>query len=113
MDHPYSAWADLLSKFQGSPPGIQALWLVLVAAVALGVVWCVTDLLKSVLGGRRRLEPHRDEPGPRVIHGIVEDGEGRWVVYENGVAMCVRGRGEDFAGDLVRAGERARLPLQR
>jgi hypothetical protein len=84
MDHPYSFWADLLSKFQGATPWIQALWLVLAAAVAMGVVWCVADVVKHVIGARRR-----GELQPRVIHGIVEDGEGRWVIYDEGVVSAV------------------------
>ena len=79
MHHPYSAWADLLSKFQGSPPWIQALWLVLVAAVALGAMWCVTDVLKHALAAFCRRWPRG-----RLVYGLVEDGDGRWLVYADG-----------------------------
>ena len=90
MDHPYSAWADLLSKFQGSPPGIQALWLVLVAAVVMRVVWCVTDVLKHALAAVRRREPRG-----RLVCGLVEDADGRWLVYADGTVRAVEA-GEVF-----------------
>jgi hypothetical protein len=84
MHHPYSAWADLLPKFQGATPWIQALWLVLVAAVALGVVWCVTDVAKHALAAFRKREPRG-----RLVYGLVEDEDGRWLVYADGTVRAV------------------------
>ena len=79
----------------------------LTAAVALGAVWRVTDLLKAVLGARRRIEPP-----PQVILG--QDGEGRWVIYENGVVTGVAGRPEVFAVvNLLQESRVRHLPLQR
>ena len=82
MDH-YSAWADLLSKFQGSPPWIQALWLVLTAGVALGAMWCVADVVKHTVATLAR------RPRGRVVYGLVQDEDGRWVVWVEGEARAV------------------------
>ena len=75
MDLPYSFWADVLSKFQGAPPSIQALWLVLVAAVTLGVVWCLTDFAKHTVASLRRTRTRGT-----LVYGLVKDEGGRWVV---------------------------------
>ena len=82
MDH-YSAWADLLSKYQGSPPWIQALWLVLTAGVALGAMWCVADVVKHAVGALAR------RPRARVVYGLVQDEEGRWLVCVEGEVRAV------------------------
>ncbi len=94
MDHPYSFWADLLSKFQGATPWIQALWLVLVAAVAMGVVWCVADVVKAVV--RRR-----GKAPARPVYGLVRDEEGRWLVCIDGEPRPVEGTGAGFEGSAV------------
>ena len=86
------SWADLLSKFQGAPPWIQALWLVLVTVVALGVVWCVTDVLKHALAAFRQREPRG-----RLVYGLVQDEDGRWLVYADGTVRAVEA-GEVFDG---------------
>ncbi len=99
MDHPCSAWADLLSKFQTSPPWIQALWLVLVAAVALGAVRSVADVVKHAMGalGRRT-------PSARLVYGLVQDADGRWLVCIEGEATAVGDDRGQAALDLVRSG---------
>ena len=41
MEQPYSFLADWLSKFQIASEPIQALWILALAATALGVTWLV------------------------------------------------------------------------
>jgi hypothetical protein len=78
MNLPYSVWADLLAKFHTSPEWIQALWLVAIPALILGVTWCVTRLVKDIavaaLGIRQG----------QLIYGVYQDEQGRWLVYRNG-----------------------------
>ena len=45
----YSIVADLLAKFHTSSEWIQALWLVTITAIAVGVSWCVADVLKALI----------------------------------------------------------------
>jgi hypothetical protein len=90
MDHPYRFWADLLSKFQGATPWIQALWLVLAAAVAMGVVWCVADLLKFIFIAR-----HRSDSQTWIVYSELEDAERQRLTYGNGALTRVGGRLDD------------------
>ena len=98
MDHPYSFWADVLSKYQGSPPWIQALWLVLLAAVALGVVWCLTDFAKHAVAAFRRTRTRG-----KLVYGLVQDEQGRWLVCLEGEARRVEGAAARGAGSIAAA----------
>jgi hypothetical protein len=93
MDHPYSFWADVLSKFQGSTPWIQALWLVLVAAVAMGVIWCVADFAKHAVTGSRRTRTRGTS-----VYGLVQDADGRWLACFDGEATPAEALGASPTG---------------
>jgi hypothetical protein len=41
MDQSYSVWADLLNKFHTASELIQALWLLVVLLMVVGVTWIV------------------------------------------------------------------------
>ena len=52
----YNAFADMLAKFHTSPAIIQALWLVAVPAMLVGMTWCLSGVLREAiraLSGRR------------------------------------------------------------
>ena len=89
MDHPYSFWADVLSKFQGAPPWIQALSLMLLVGVTVAVVWCVADVVKHSIGVVRRRKPNA-----RLVYGVVQDADGRWLV-------CIEGEAEPVGTGAV------------
>src|SRR5215217_2489105 len=97
MDVPYSFWADVLSKFQGATPWIQALWLVLVAAVVVCAVWAIADVVKHAATGVRR----RRTPNARLVYGVVQDEDGRWLVCIEGKAMAAEGSGAAGAGSIA------------
>ena len=77
MDQPYSLWADLLSKFHTAPELIQALWLVMVPLTLLGLTWIVMRGLRDLIG------PARHDEG-RLIYGVYQDEQGRWMIYRHG-----------------------------
>jgi hypothetical protein len=64
MDHPYSFWADWLSKFYLASEPIQALWIVALAATVLGALGFVTHGVVEIFGTRRR---SRAEPGEQIV----------------------------------------------
>ena len=97
MDVPYSFWADVLSKFQGATPWIQALWLVLVAAVVVCAVWAIADVVKHAATGVRR----RRTPNARLVYGVVQDEDGRWLVCIEGEATAAEGSGAAGAGSIA------------
>ena len=45
MEPSYSVWADWLSKFQTSPEGVQALWVLGLTMTALGLIAGATRVL--------------------------------------------------------------------
>lgn len=79
MDQPYSAFADLLSKFHTSSEWIQALWLIAVPATVLGLARCVADVLKAAL-------TRRSPPPPPVVQGLLTHRDGHWLLGEGGEA---------------------------
>ena len=91
MDHPYSFWADLLSKFQGATPWIQALWLVLGAVVVVCAVLAVADMFKCAMTGVRR------RSNARLVCGLVQAEQGRWLVCLEGETT----RGDAFATPIL------------
>ncbi|KLK91201.1 hypothetical protein AA309_21230 [Microvirga vignae] len=76
MDQPYSPWADWLSKFHTWAEAIQALWLVAVPLTLLGLTWLVMRGLRDLIG------PARHDEG-RLIYGVYQDAQGRWMVYRH------------------------------
>ncbi len=99
MDHPYSFWADVLSKYQGSPPWIQALSLMLLAGVTVAVAWCVADVVKHAVTGVRRRRR-----GAGLVYGVVQDADGRWLVCIEREATRWRGRAPAGTGRRLKAG---------
>ena len=73
---PYSPFADWLSKFHTASEPIQALWIVGIVVVALGIVWALTLPLRVWLVGSRT----RGE----LVYGVYRDRQGRWLVYADG-----------------------------
>jgi len=76
---PYSPFADWLSKFHMASEPIQALWIVALAAVALGLCWSVTAPLRLWLARRERSRPRGE-----LVYGVFRDWEGRLLVYGDG-----------------------------
>jgi hypothetical protein len=81
MEPHYSAFADLLNKFQAVAPAIQALWLVAAAGTVLGVTWLVMRGLRDIAAAIRR--PGR-EAGDLLVYGVVQDASGQWQVIRHG-----------------------------
>jgi hypothetical protein len=77
---PYSPFADWLSKFHMASEPIQALWIVALAAVALGFCWSLAAPLRFWLAARRP----RGGPGGELIYGVYRDPDGRMLVYLDG-----------------------------
>ncbi|MCB5174369.1 hypothetical protein [Microvirga lenta] len=81
MDQPYSVWADLLNKFHTSSDAIQALWLVAVPGMVLGVTWLVVRGLRDIVRAIRRPRP---ETWSLLVYGVVQDATGQWHVIRQG-----------------------------
>lgn len=81
MDQPYSVWADLLNKFHTSSDAIQALWLVAVPGLVLGVTWLVLRTLRDIALAMRR---PRSETRSLLVYGVVQDASGQWHVIRHG-----------------------------
>ncbi len=77
---PYSPFADWLSKFHMASEPIQALWIVALAAVALGFCWSLAAPLRLWLGARH----HRSGPRGELVYGVYRDPDGRMLVYLDG-----------------------------
>jgi hypothetical protein len=82
MDQPYSVIADWLSKFHTWPESIQALWLIAVPVTVLGVTWIVMRGLRDTVAAWRG----RGEG--QLEHGVVEDAQGRVIVWRDGEARA-------------------------
>jgi hypothetical protein len=77
---------------------------VLVAAVA-AVAWSVADIVKHVLSG-----PRRRSRSARLVYGLVQDADGRWLVCIEGEGTAVDdGRGQ--AALDIAPGGRAQTPM--
>lgn len=81
MDQPYSAVADFLNKFHTSPVIIQALWLLAVPVVVLGVTWFVMRGLRDIAVA---VVHPRSETRSLLVHGVVQDPDRRWYVIRTG-----------------------------
>ena len=84
MDQPYSVIADWLSKFHTWPETIQALWLVAVSVTVLGVTWIVMRGLRETVAVWRG-----GEARGCLEYGVVEEAQGRVLVYRDGEARAV------------------------
>jgi hypothetical protein len=86
MEPTYSVFADLLAKFHTSSEWIQALWLVAVPAMVVGVSWRVADVLKALIAAvkpRRGIAPLTDMPPPG-------EADAQWLVSRNGELWLMR-----------------------
>src|SRR3954463_588381 len=81
---PYSPFADWLSKFHTASEPIQALWILAIVAVALGIVWALTLPLRVWLAGLRERVERRGAEGGELVYGVYRDRSGRWLVYAEG-----------------------------
>src|SRR5215212_11044195 len=81
---PYSPLADWLSKFHTASEPIQALWIVAIVVVALGIVWAFTLPLRVWLSALRERGERRGAEGGELVYGVYRDGQGRWLVYAEG-----------------------------
>src|SRR5688572_8405710 len=81
----YSPFADWLAKFHTASEPIQALWIVALAAVALGVCWCLAAPLRLWLAARGEPAAHRGE----LVYGIYRGPDGRLFVYLDGRALAL------------------------
>ncbi|HZH52325.1 MAG TPA: hypothetical protein VEZ16_10650 [Microvirga sp.] len=88
MQQPYSVLADWLSKFHTWPESIQALWLVAVPVTVLGVTWIVMRGLRDVVAAWRG----QDETRGRLVYGVIEDVEGRVLVWRDCEVRAVEAR---------------------
>jgi hypothetical protein len=82
----YSIIADLLAKFHTSSEWIQALWLVTLPAMVVGVSWRAADVLKALIARgapRRTNAPLTDMPPPG-------DVDAQWLAYRNGELWLMR-----------------------
>ena len=93
---PYSPFADWLSKFHTASEPIQALWIVGIVAVALGIVWALTLPLRIRLAGLRM----RGE----LVYGVYRDRQGRWLVYADGEVRALDARVGRFERGLLERG---------
>src|SRR5687767_3223608 len=76
MDQPYSVWADLLAKFHASSDLIQALWLITVSGMVLGMAYLVLRAIRDVLAVLTRRAGEW-----RLVYGVYQDASGQWMVY--------------------------------
>ena len=81
----YSIVADLLAKFHTASEWIQALWLVTMTAMVVGVSWCVADVLKALIAAvaRRSDPPLIDLPPP-------VEADAQWLASRNGELWLMR-----------------------
>jgi hypothetical protein len=84
MDQPYSAFADLLSKFHTAAIEIRALWLFIVLMLGLGMTWLVMRGLRDVAVAMRRERRPRQEATGLLLYGVVQDRDGNWHVVRLG-----------------------------
>ncbi len=81
MEPSYSVLADALSKFHASSDLIKALCLISLPAMALGICYCLMQILKEiVLAFRRRDETMPGEP----LYAIYRTDDGRWMLHARG-----------------------------
>ena len=73
---PYSLAADLLSKFHTSAEWIQALWLLAVPALVLGLAYLIKETVVALARGRA--EPERE-----LLYSVYRDAEGGLLLYRH------------------------------
>jgi hypothetical protein len=82
----YSVFADLLAKFHTSSEWIQALWLVTLPAMVVGVSWRAADVLKALIAA---LTPRRASDGV-VDMPVSGEADAQWLAYRNGELWLMR-----------------------
>jgi hypothetical protein len=87
MDQPYSIVADWLSKFHTWPAFIQMLWLVVPSVTVLGTTWLVMRGVRDAAAAWRT--GSRDEQHGRLVYGVIEDEDGRLLVWRDGEVRAV------------------------
>jgi hypothetical protein len=78
----YSAFADLLNKFHTATPLIQALWLLVVSAMILGVTGLAMRTLRDIAA--MRTPSRRETSKSLLVYGVVQDEKGQWHVIRHG-----------------------------
>ena len=81
MEPSYSVVADALNKFHTAPVIIQALWLLVVPVVVLGVTWPVMRGLRDIAVAVRRPRPETES---LLVYGVGQDASGQWHVIRHG-----------------------------
>jgi hypothetical protein len=82
----YSIVADMLAKFHSASEWIQALWLVTLPTMVVGVSWCVAGVLKALIARgapQRDIAPLADMPPPG-------EADAQWLAYRNGELWLMR-----------------------
>ncbi|HZH50865.1 MAG TPA: hypothetical protein VEZ16_03185 [Microvirga sp.] len=87
MEPSYNVFADWLSKFHTWPESIQALWLVAMPATALGITWLLMRGLRDTVAAWRN--GWRGEMQGRLVYGVIEDAEGRLLLWRDGKVRVV------------------------
>ena len=64
MDQPYSPFADWLSKFHMSSEPIQALWIVTIVTLVLGLAYFAKEIVVAALRPSRHSEAAKRSPEP-------------------------------------------------
>jgi hypothetical protein len=86
MEPSYSAFADLLAKFQSSPEWIKVLWLVTFAAMVVGVSRSAADVLTALIAA---VAPRRSDP-PLIDLPPPVEADAQWLASRNGELWLMR-----------------------
>ena len=85
----YSFWADLLAKFQIAPVSIQALSIlalvVMVLGIVAGIAWMFREAIRAVIHIILAL---RQKPAVTIDPAATE--EGQWIVHRDGEVRHLR-----------------------
>jgi hypothetical protein len=82
----YSPVADLLAKFHSACEWIQALSLVALTVMVVGVSWCAADALKALIAA---LTPRRSDP-PLIDLPPPGEADAQWLASRNGELWLMR-----------------------
>jgi len=82
----YSVLADMLNKFHTSTPLIQALWIILLSLVLLGLGWYFKEICIAFANSIEKTVAtfaNRGRPAGESIYTIHRNDADEWVVYYN------------------------------